>query len=138
MGESAFGSYAVPYYSWNQVFRTNQPVSRFWKTGLDFLNLICFSAVWPTLAVLFGGTIFSLYEILHYRWDILIFSVLLLFILLFDLISNIILTFRYKELRVIYPLLGVCVGLGMMFAFESAARSRMRFQTSKNYSTQGN
>jgi hypothetical protein len=141
MGESGTRYYAVPYYSWHQVFRTDQPVSWFWKPGLDFLNTISFSTAWPTLGILFFGTGFSLYELLikrNIRLDVLVFSTLLVFVILFDLASNVILIFRAKELRAVYPLIGVCVGLSSKFAFEAGARAWTRIHTRNNYTPQGN
>jgi hypothetical protein len=117
--EDRFGFiyYAPPYYYWNQPFRTDQETSRFWLPGLALLNSCSFSVAYFVVVVLAVGILISLYlVVLKGRRDrsLLILLCLFLFLIAFDFSSNFLgLGFRWKELRAVYPILGVCVGISL-------------------------
>ncbi len=118
-----FGSYfyKVPYYSWNQKFRTIQDVSRFWDPGLKFLNFFSFSIARYVFAVINIGLFAGLYQLVTRTKHDLSIYVLFLFVIycaMFKLFSISILSFRASELHPVMPLIGVCVGISVKLIVE--------------------
>lgn len=108
--------YTVPYYSWNQQFRTVHNVSWFWVAGLNMIKSLAVNIGGASIIVMSLGFSIGIYLIFIKKEKCGICLALLIlcgFTLLFKLASNLVWVFRPSELRAVYPLLGVSVGISI-------------------------
>lgn len=116
IGRYGYIYYTVPYYSWNQPFRTVQNISWFWVTGLDMIKLLAVNIGSASIFAISLGCSIGIYLVFIKKEKCEICLVLLIlcsFTLLFKLASNLVWAFRPSELRAVYPLIGVGVGISI-------------------------
>lgn len=130
-GRYGYVYYSVPYQSWTQQYRTQSDVSWFWKPGLVLLNTLSVSMAYVVVLIISCGLVMCLYSIVirkERQVHLFVLVFLCVFIAAFDIASNTISEFRWKELRTVYPFIGVCVGISVgLIGDRVLGTDRLRF-----------